>query len=91
MLQHLKWIDFVKIDTQIVLKHAKWVTDEEVFKELIRWLIREIKKYHPDIKIIIEWVETSAMYKKIKETFPEITHIQWHFLWKPIELVKQNN
>lgn len=86
MLKNIRWIDFVKIDTEIVLKYARWATNEAVFKNFVNWLIKTIHHYHPWVDIIIEWVASKKVYEYIKKNIPWVTHLQWHYFWKPTKL-----
>lgn len=89
MLKNIKWIDFVKIDKDIALTYSKWTKNKADYKDLkaiLKTYIEWIKSFHPDAKIILEWIENPDICLFIKTHFPEISGYQWHLFWKPIKL-----
>lgn len=91
MIQNIKWINFVKIDKSVVLDYTNWKIWKDDFILSLQSYIDNIKLYHPDSTIVVEWIEEESVFNLIKEKFPEITHFQWYYFWKPIELKCEKN
>jgi len=75
LLEKLENLDFVKIDKKFLLNNwddfVKWVSD----------CISNIKKFHPNAVIIIEWVEKYKYIETLRELW--IDSFQWYYFWKP--------
>ncbi len=78
LLKKLKNLDFIKIDKQILLKKNK------VFVKIINKHINEIKRYHKDALIVIEWVEEWKYINLLLELW--VDAFQWYYFWKPKDL-----
>jgi len=84
MLWRLKEISFVKIDKQFLLEQD--LSDENLINT-IEGLVLNIREKYPDVRIVIEWVESRERILKVLERVHDITLIQWNLYWEPKQII----
>lgn len=85
LLSMINTLDFVKIDKHFILS----LTDSNGIhvQKIIQGLVDDIRNFHPDTKIVIEWVENEMCLEFIKTRIQWIDYVQGYNFWKPIPII----
>jgi len=77
-------LDFVKIDKSFILSLND--INKDTVRDVIQQLVTDIEKFHPNVKIIIEWIEDLRCYNYIMNNIYWIDSVQWYLFGQPNEI-----